>query len=217
MTLTPARLLRDALLAGLAVVWALAAHNASSGNDISLIGMLFATIPVAAIPVWMAWQWAGKIVAAMLAGVFGFLLVRHWVELQQNVAFFYLMQHLGANLSLAALFGLTIRSAQGPLITRMAKWVHGGTLTPNQARYTRQATLAWTVFFCSNATISALLYLLAPTAIWSVFANLLNAPLIGAMFVLDHFWRCHVLQPEERPTVAMAIQAWRAHRSNPSS
>ena len=48
--------------------------------------------------------------------------------------------------------------------------IHGA-VTPAVARYTRQITLAWTLFFVAIAAVSTLLFATAPIVTWSTFAN----------------------------------------------
>ena len=52
--------------------------------------------------------------------------------------------------------------------------------------------------------------MLAPAAVWSVFANFLTLPLILAMFVVEHLCRYLVLPPDERAGIADTIRAFRA-------
>jgi uncharacterized membrane protein len=82
-------------------------------------------------------------------------------------------------------------------------------LSERHRRYTRQITLAWALFFLANATLSALLYALAPLEAWSVYANLLTAPLVGVMFAAEHLVRMRALPPEERPSIAEVVRVWR--------
>lgn len=211
--MTPARLLRDGALAVVAVGWAVAAHFASAGETSSAFGVALAVLPFAAALIWGAWRLAGP-VAALAGGAVGlWALVRFWPELQQNVSLLYFLQHAGINLALAAFFGRTLAGPGEALVTRLARTVYGDNLTDRKIRYTRQVTLAWTLFFTANALLSAVLYALAPIAVWSVYANLLGGPLIVAMFIGEHLWRRRVLPPEERPNLATVIRAWREHQS----
>ena len=140
-----------------------------------------------------------------------------WPALSRNVGLLYFLQHAGVNLALAAFFGRTLFGPGEALITRIARIAMNGELSPCKIRYTQRVTVAWTAFFVINAGISTGLYLFAPLTVWSVFANLLNAPLVVTMFIAEHLWRRRVLPPEERPSIATAVRAWRAHRSNPAA
>jgi len=82
-------------------------------------------------------------------------------------------------------FGRTLRPGREPLVTAIARFVHG-TLTPEVERYTRAVTLAWCAFFAAMAAASVALAALAPLAVWSLFANLLAYPLVALMFAAEY-------------------------------
>ncbi len=134
-----------------------------------------------------------------------------WPTLRQNVALVFFIQHLGTNLALATLFGRSLLGGGEALITQLAKAVHHGEISERKRRYTRQATLAWTLFFLGNALVSAMLWLFSPQSAWSVFANLLSMPLLACMFVAEHVWRSVALPPDERPSIADVVRAYRLH------
>ncbi len=91
-------------------------------------------------------------------------------------------------LSLLTLFGSTLLPGRTALITALAIRVRGG-LTPSMLRYTRKVTEAWCVFFAAQLTISAALLVVAPAALWSLYVNVLDAPLVVAMFVAENVVR----------------------------
>jgi len=75
-------------------------------------------------------------------------------------------------------------------VTAIARFVRGaGPLAPELERYTRRATWAWCLFFVAMAAISAALAAVAPLAAWSIFANVLAAPLVAAMFAAEYAYR----------------------------
>jgi len=97
---------------------------------------------------------------------------------------------LAVNLLLAWFFGRTLVAGRVPLVTSIARIVRGvEPLPPEIERYTRHATLAWCLFFVAMTAISAALAALAPLAAWSLFANVLAAPLIVAMFAAEYAYR----------------------------
>ena len=63
----------------------------------------------------------------------------------------YLTQHVAIHVALAIMFGLTLRPGQEPLVTALARRVHGG-LTPGMAAYSRKVTLVWSVYFVLMAS-----------------------------------------------------------------
>jgi len=198
----------------LTVVWAATAHYTSTGNESSGWGAALALTPMSvalALGLWrLPSRWLGALAgAAVLAG-----LVVSWPFLKGQVALLYYVEHLGVYLLLSVFFGRTLRGPDESLVTQMARRVHGGVLSPAQAAYTRQVTLAWCVFFAGMALISTLLFLFAPVAAWSLFANLLGGPLIALMFVGEYLWRRRALPEEKRATMADAVRAWKAQRSD---
>jgi uncharacterized membrane protein len=95
------------------------------------------------------------------------------------------------------------------MCTDLARLVHGE-LSPALTRYTRQVTVAWTLFFALVAGTSVLLFAFAPIAVWSTFANLLTPPLVALMFAGEYAVRVRVLPPEDRSNVLDAVRAyWR--------
>lgn len=202
-------LLRGTAIGGLAVAWAVFAHRASVGGASDFAAALAATpmVIVVAIllrrlgsPLWIA---AGGL--AVLA-----LLAWAWPSLRANVALLYYLEHVGTNLALAVVFGRTLGAGHEPLITQLARFAHPEGLSPAKIRYTRQVTVAWTTFFVAMATVSTGLFVLAPAAVWSVFANFLTLPLILALFAVEHLCRHLVLPAEERGGIADTIRAFRA-------
>jgi uncharacterized membrane protein len=110
------------------------------------------------------------------------------------VPWFYFLEHVAMFLALAGWFGASLRPGREALVTRFARLVEGE-LSPADLAYTRGVTLAWAVFSAAVAAASVLLYILAPLELWSLFANLLTLPLVGAMFVAEFLVRIRV-RPE---------------------
>lgn len=129
----------------------------------------------------------GRVMLGLLgvAGAIGLLL---WRAVGANPALFYPVPYLTVNLGLLWLFGRTLIGGRQPLITRLATFVHGE-LPGDIARYTRQVTAAWCIFFAAVAITSILLFAFAPLPVWSVFNNLLNLPLVVAMYLCESAWR----------------------------
>lgn len=213
MTLNPTQVLRSLVPVALMAAWAVAAYFGSAGRgspDFNTAVGVMPFVVLFAMLLWRARHPLGVAAGCLLAAA---TLVWLWPALRQNVALLYFTEHLGTNLALATLFGKTLVGPGEPLITRFARIVNNGVLSERQLRYTRQATQAWALFFLANATLSSLLYALAPLAVWSFHANLLTAPLIGLMFAAEHLWRMRVLPPEERPSIADVVRVWRQHAS----
>lgn len=197
-----------------AVVWALAAHQASAQPGPSDWGAALALTPAVAALVLGLWslpmRWLGALGGLALAVA----LVTMWPWLTARVPLLFFTEQTGVYLLMAAVFGRTLRGPGETLVTQMARRVHGGVLSARQFAYTRKVTLAWTVFFAAMASISVLLFAFATTAAWSTFANLFSGPLIGLMFVGEFLWRRVALAGEDNASIADAIRAWKARNAD---
>ncbi len=47
-------------------------------------------------------------------------------------------------------------------------------------------TKAWCIFFAGQIAMSATLFLFAPHAVWSLFVNVLDAPMVLLMFIGEY-------------------------------
>lgn len=211
MTISPAQLLRFLAVVVFLVAWAVLAHFGTAGESHPDLSVLLGVAPIIAALGLLLWRnrhplLTGCGIALMLGG-----LAWLWPTLRQNIPLLFFVQHVGTNLALATLFGRSLVGDGEALITQLARAVHHGEISERKRQYTRQATLAWTLFFLTNALISAFLWAFASQAVWSVFANLLSMPMLIAMFIAEHFWRLHALPPEERPSIAQVACAYQMH------
>ena len=107
------------------------------------------------------------------------------------------LPHLVTNLFLMWLFARTLKDGREPLITSIARRVHGS-LKADIEIYTRRVTYAWSLFFLLQVVLSVGLYIFASLAAWSMFINILNAPLILLMFVCEYSYR--ILRYPDHPS-----------------
>lgn len=207
--LTPTAILRGLAIGVLIVAWAALAHYGSAGDGSSNFAAALAVAPLVAIVILLLWRVANPL-WMVLGGLSVLALLAYlWPTLRQNVALLYFIQHLGTNLALGILFGRTLLAGRQPLVTHFALLAHDGKISPAKARYTRQVTIAWTIFFLGMASVSAFLFFFASAAAWSAFANLLSLLLIALMFAGEHFVRLRVLAPEDQSSVADTIRGYR--------
>lgn len=211
MTVTTAGKLRALAVAALMGAWTIAAHFGSSGVGNADVNALLGALPLILMYGVTLWQLPSRPLRLLATLAGAGLLVWLWPHLRNNVALLYYLQHLTAHIALAALFGRSLFGPGEALITRLARSIYDGALSERKVRYTRQATLAWTLFFITNALVSTALFVWAPTTLWSLHANLLTWPLIGLMFLAEMIWRRCVLPPEERPRFADIVTAFRRH------
>lgn len=205
--------LRNLGVAALAVAWALAAYLGSAGTGPRDLIAAVAVAPFAVALAIALWRVRSRALVIGLVLLACGLLVWAWPRLRENVVLLFYLEHLGSHLALGGLFGRTLFGPGEALVTRLARHIFGGQLSARNARYTRQVTVAWTLFFLGNALVSTLLFWLAPLSVWSVHANLLTGPLIALMFAAEHLCRLWVLPPEERPSLATAIRAYRQRQA----
>jgi uncharacterized membrane protein len=122
-------------------------------------------------------------VAAALVLVFAVVILSR----QQNLV---ALPSVLLNVLATAAFGLSLRRGRTPLIHVIAAYaMEPDPVEPDFARYLRRLTAAWALFFGAMAVACAVLALVAPFAWWSLFANVLSWPLIGAMFCLEYLVR----------------------------
>lgn len=106
-------------------------------------------------------------------------------------------------------FARTLRHGREPLITMMARRMHGdshGHLSGELERYTRRVTLAWACFFATQLSVSIMLFCFAPLVVWSFFVNILDLPLVVAMFAAEYACRLRCLQNPPRHSIAAIVK-----------
>lgn len=191
------------------ILYSLFAHHLTSTDDRSELSYLFAlsSIYLVAICLAIGTRWRRPLILlASLAVLLGW-----WYRdgLVWDPRWVYLLQHAGTNAGLALLFGLSLRSSKGSLVTRMARVVHGGALLPDPVeRYTRSVTLAWTTFFFMMTVVSAGLFAFGSAVWWSVFVNFLSLPLTVLMFLLEYLVRRVRLRDFEHKSILEGIRAY---------
>lgn len=178
------------------------------------LGAVVAIAPAFVIGLIYAWKSSPRWVwlsLFMLAGVAG---GASWTLLEHHFGVMYWMQDAGMQCVLFMTFGRTLFGERKPLCTHFAEVIHG-VITPQHARYARQVTWAWSVFFGLMATASTLLFFLTPLTVWSVFANLLTLPLIALMFIAEFGVRRMVLPARGDSHILDSLRVWK-DQSNPS-
>lgn len=121
--------------------------------------------------------------------------------------------HWAIYTTLLLTFALTLRPGREPLITAMARRMHRP-FTDELARYTRRVTIAWSVFFAAQLATSIALFCFAPLVVWSFFVNILDLPLVAAMFAAEYAVRLACLRNPPRHSFA-AIAAMIADIKKP--
>jgi uncharacterized membrane protein len=180
-------LLRAAVVVGALVAYQLLVHRIVTLDAHSIAAELLVAAPLLLFAAWLAGRsrlgpFAGVAVLAL-----GIAACVAWNAAGTD-RLLPVLPHLAIYLLLLGWFGASLLPGREPLVTAMARHVHG-TMSDELLAYTRRVTAAWCVFFLSVAAASLGLFLWAPIEAWSLFANVLNLPLVIAMFVAEYAWR----------------------------
>ena len=108
---------------------------------------------------------------------------------------------------LFAFFARTLRPGRIDLCTAMAARLRGA-LTPEMSTYTRNVTIAWCVFFAGQLAASLALALFASAQVWSLFVNVLEWPLVAAMFLAELAIRRWRFKSYDHVGIAETIRAF---------
>jgi len=188
------------------IAYAVLAHfsNAVPGNE--NLGAILAIAPLWIAALILAWRSSHRWLGLLACGVAVLLAYGAWGNLRSHFAWLYLLQQAGAYGLLGISFGRSLGQGRVPLCTRFATLVHGPVSAP-VARYTRSVTIAWTVFFAAMSSALLIIYLAAPLAVWSVFANFCAAPLVALMFIGEYLVRHRVLPEMQHASILDTVRA----------
>ena len=154
---------------------------------------------------------AGKI-ARLVFGVvmaisLAYVVLSFWSVLLARLDLIYLTEHIAANSMLCWFFAHTLFGGRTPIITTLARTIHAD-LPASIERYTRQVTIAWALFFVMQVVLSLLIFAFASIETWSLFANVLNWPLVILMFVVEYACRKRVNRDFPHATIKQSIDAY---------
>jgi len=181
--------------------WLMTRAPASAWNVVVLLAPMLVAASVC------AWRAKQRALSAVAAAAIALLIVHAARDVALPLEPLYLAQHAGIHLLLALVFGSTLRRGERPLVSRVAARVHRD-MPPAMHRYTRNVTLAWTLYFVGMAFASVLLYAIADFESWAVFANLVTPIALASMFAGEHLLR-YRLHPEfERVGMLDSIRAY---------
>ena len=201
-------------IAALVIGYSLLAHYTNESAHNGKLGALVAIAPVVLIALGLAWRSPRRLIMLGVLALLGIALWAGWPALENHFGLVYWLQHAGLQLILFVTFGRTLIAGRQPLCTRFAKAVQI-VVTPRHEIYTRQVTVAWTLFFAAMALASTLLFFLAPLAAWSVFANFLTLPLVALMFIGEYWVRRWALPEMRHVHILDAVRAFRNTPARP--
>jgi uncharacterized membrane protein len=202
---------RVAAVGAVGLVYAVLAHRSNTAGG-GRGGALLALAPMAAAALVIGWRSRHRLPAmtVAVAGCIAALLALP--QLQRHTSLIYWLEHAVTQSLLCAAFARSLAPGREAMCTMFARMVHGA-LEPAMARYTRQVTLAWSIFFGAMALASTALFFGAPVSVWSTFANFFTGPLIALMFIAEYAVRRRVLPDVEHAGIVAGVQAfWKTPR-----
>ena len=155
--------------------------------------------------------WGALVIAATL----GYETLVHFAFTRADVQLLLVvplagLPHAAAYLFLLWLFGRTLLPGNEALITSVARRFYGS-LPSYLEGYTRRLTAAWCLFFAAQLVASAVLLAFASYEAWSLFVNVLNLPLVAAMFAGDYLCRVVRFRGLPHASIAQSIDAFAKH------
>ena len=199
-----------ALAVMLSAGFAILAHASIIEGIPPTVGALLSLVPLAVLAFWALRRAQHRAAALAVVAAAAAAIVFGWGELERHFPSLFFLEHAGANLALAIVFGRTLAPGHEALCTRFARLVHDS-IPPEVERYTRKVTVAWTIFFATLFVLSCALYFGNFLAAWSMLANILSPILIGAMFVVEYAVRLRALPHWERVGIMGGIRAFSRH------
>jgi uncharacterized membrane protein len=200
------------LIAGYAAL----AHYTNSNPRAKSLGALMAIAPLLAVALGFAWRSAYRLPALALVALAVTLLAIFWRTVEGHFALVYFLEECGAYALLGLTFARSLLPGRTPLCTRWADLLHGP-LPDQVARYTRNTTAAWAVFFALLTCASLLLYEYAPLRVWSAFSNFATVPLIVLMFIGEYAVRRRLLPAEHRTGLWQSMRVYFDTQRHPTT
>ena len=210
------RIVRNAAIAAALAAYPVLGYFVAAAPPPAGIGAVaLAVAPLLVVIALVGWRSDRRLLTLALCAAAGAVLWINAGAIGQHLGLVYFIQNICANAALALLFGRSLALGREPLCTRFATMVRGP-LQPPVARYTRQVTVAWTVFFIVLITVSTMLFLFASITVWSAFANLLTMPLVALMFVAEYAVRRRVLPDLPRTDILASLRAYWSSAAAPA-
>lgn len=209
------RIMRGLGIALLVIGYPLLAHYTNESAHDPSLGALVAIAPVLLIGLMLAWHSSHRRIMMGVLVLLCIALGASWSILEHHFGLVYWLQNVGMQLILLMTFGRTLIAGRQPLCTRFAEALYGP-VTPEHELYTRQVTVAWTLFFAAMALTSTALFFLTPLAVWSIFANFLTLPLVALMFIAEYAVRRWLLPDMQHAHILDAVRAFRNDSANTS-
>ena len=186
-------------------------YLASSSTHPPLLAVLVTAIPVIAGCIAACWQTPLRWPAVALCVAALALLSQRVEFLLGHAAWLYFLQHIGAMVSLGIMFGNTLRTREGALCSRIARFAVAAPLDADYLEYTWRVTLAWTLYFWVSAALSVGLFFGGTLAAWSLFAAVLTPVSLGVMFGAEYLIRLRALPGRPHFSIAQTIESYKKY------
>lgn len=190
------------------VLYQVLIYRAAHGGLPHGLALALKAVPLMLFIWWGATHARYRALAFLAAAVAGFCL--WWSDSHSFGDAAYGIPHAVVYLSLGWVFGHTLLPGHVPLVTNLARRVHGE-LAPEIVVHTRRVTWAWTLFCAGQVALSACLYLYASLDAWTLFITTLNIPLLGLMFVAEYVVRVLMFPHHPQASIREAILAFTEH------
>lgn len=208
------------LLIACIIIYVLLSHVALAVHDANRIwrqlAMLMLLAPMSSIACWgivaflkqlgVAARWR-LLCGVALALALIYAIIVFWPVLLARLDLIYLTEHIAANTMLCWFFAHTLFGGRTPIITTLARTIHAE-MPDNVGRYTHTVTQAWALFFALQVLLSLVIFNTASIAAWSLFANVLNWPLVVLMFAVEYACRKRVNRDFPHATIKESIDAY---------
>jgi uncharacterized membrane protein len=179
-------------------------------NATGPLGIGLALLPIVAYVLWLMRSTTHPARMALMLAIGALLLALAWSAKWIDFSASYFFEHLLFNSLLMILFGSSLMPGREPLISSLARRVHGS-LPKEIAAYTVKVTWVWTIYFAATIVISLLLYFYAPLTVWSFFANVLGIPLAVMLFVGEYLYRIKTIRNFPHVSIFKGMQAMTEH------
>lgn len=184
-------------------------HNTIATSESGGVQLLLVLLPLLAGLGWWAFRSVNIAWWPLLGLVIGALPVYLVLGEHERIGLIAVtgISHASFNLFMMWFFGHTLLGGREPLITRIARLMHGE-LDAGIASYTRHVTVAWSAYFALQVIVSAALYCFASITAWSFFINVLNLPLLALMFIGEYGYRIAVHPAHPRASIWRTIEVY---------
>ena len=203
------------ITAAAVVAYPFALHFFVVKNPSGPFGVALALLPIFSYVFWLMTKTNHPARTIAMLAIGALLLSVAWSAKLIDYSAAYYFEHILFNSLLLVLFGSSLLPGREPLISNLARRVHGS--LPNEiAAYTVTVTWVWAIYFAATIIISASLYYFAPLKVWSFFANVLGIPLAILLFVGEYIYRVKTIPNFPHVSIFKGMQAMAQHTDKKS-